>query len=117
MAGLADDWVGMVGSQAGMVGNPNASMGDTLGGSMVDTQDAMMGSLDASMVNIRVGKVSNPVGMVGSLVVSKVDSQFDEHAAAAYYGAFHSYSASYRFAFDSCPQILEKIKIWCDYSP
>ena len=64
MAGLADNWVGMVDSQAGMVGNPNASMGDTLGGSMVD-------------------------------------SQFDGHDAA-YYGAFHSYSATYRFVFDSC---------------
>ena len=92
MAGLTDNWVGMV-------GNPIA---DTLGWSMVDTQDAMVGSLDASMVDNWAGKVSNPVGMVGSLVVSKVDSQFDDHADSAYYRAFHSYSASYRFAFDSC---------------
>jgi hypothetical protein len=93
MVVLADNWVGMVGSQAGTV----------------DTQAAMVGSLVASMVDNRVGigdtqaaMVGNPVGMMDSLVVSKVDSQFDDHADAAYYGAFHSYSATYRFAFDSC---------------
>ena len=86
MVVLADNWNGMVGSQAGKV--------DTRAGKLVDTR--------VGIGDTQAGKVSNPVGMVGSQVVSKVDSQFDEHAAAAYYGAFHSYSASYRFAFDSC---------------
>ena len=106
----------MVGSQVGKMGDTQAGVMRSLIASMVDTQvetvdtqAAMMDSLDSSMVDTRVGigdtqadKVGNPVGMMGNPVVSMVESQFDDHDAAAYYGAFHSYSASYRFAFDSC---------------